>query len=359
MAIISTITITNTLKINKPTSQDSPLQSDGYNNRNDNNNNNNNNPMMRQPTKIVLPNKKPMKWSTGVAPGEYGGPPTTTKLRKYWGGEKEDPITSSDLIWNRDFMPRMEKLLRDVDDADDAHIAATLEKPSGFLSLNRVMSLDSMEVDLSASLTATPKPVPEQLNPKAVEKVEIPARRWKLAPTKREQEKWDRATKATTGGSDLLLRETRKPRGDPEVLAAQSREQYFKLKNKLQILTVGIGSVGLVSAYISYTPEIALSFGAGFLGSLAYIRMLGNSIDSMASTGATRVMKGAANQPRLLVPVALVMIYNRWNEIGVPQYGLMHLELIPMLVGFFTYKIATFAQAIEEALPVVGDKSEI
>ncbi|XP_076895133.1 ras-related protein RAB1BV-like [Bidens hawaiensis] len=34
------------------------------------------------PTKIILPNKKPRKWSTGVAPGDYGGPPTT-KLRKY------------------------------------------------------------------------------------------------------------------------------------------------------------------------------------------------------------------------------------------------------------------------------------
>lgn len=37
----------------------------------------------------------------------------------------------------------------------------------------------------------------------------------------------------------------------------------------------------------------------------------------------------------------------------VPQYGFMHLELIPMLVGFFTYKIATFIQAIEEAIPQV------
>lgn len=69
------------------------------------------------PTKIILPNKKPQKWSTGVAPGEYGGPPTTTKLRKYWGGEKEDPITSDELIWNRDFMPHMKRLIGDNDDA--------------------------------------------------------------------------------------------------------------------------------------------------------------------------------------------------------------------------------------------------
>lgn len=70
-----------------------------------------------RPTKIILPDKKPQKWSTGVAPGDYGGPPTTTKLRKYWGGEKEDPITSDDLIWNRDFMPHMKRLIGDSDDS--------------------------------------------------------------------------------------------------------------------------------------------------------------------------------------------------------------------------------------------------
>lgn len=62
-------------------------------------------------TRIILPKEKPLKWSTGVAPGDYGGPPTTTKLRKYWGGEKEDPLTSDDLIWNRDFMPGMKRLI--------------------------------------------------------------------------------------------------------------------------------------------------------------------------------------------------------------------------------------------------------
>lgn len=31
----------------------------------------------------------------------------------------------------------------------------------------------------------------------------------------------------------------------------------LQLKNKLQFLTLGIGGVGLLSAYVSYTPEIA------------------------------------------------------------------------------------------------------
>ncbi|KAF6159302.1 hypothetical protein GIB67_032073 [Kingdonia uniflora] len=312
-------------------------------------------------TRVILSKKKLMKWSTGVAPGEYGGPPTATKLRKYWGGEGEDPITSDELIWNKDFMGRMERFIRES--SAELEPPPPKEKPSGFLSINRAMSLDSMNVDLSKELTAPSKRV-LQLQVEAARQSRLTAQgngaatpKWRLAPTRREQEKWDRATKATTGGTDAMLRETRQPKEDPKVSAAEAREQYFKLKNKLLNYTLGIGGVGVISAYVSYTPEIAVSFGAGFLGSLVYIRMLGSTIDSMAD-GSRGVIKGAVGQPRLLVPVALVLIYSRWNGIVVPEYGFMHLDFIPMLVGFFTYKIATFTQAIEEAVTIVQNKTQ-
>ncbi|KAL3632787.1 hypothetical protein CASFOL_025771 [Castilleja foliolosa] len=305
----------------------------------------------RLPTKIILPNKKPVKWSTGVAPGDYGGPPTTSKLRKIWGGD-EDPLASDDYLWNKDFMGRMKKLIQDPDDlSSDPSSASSKEEPSGFLSLNRVMSLDNLEVDLSKELRANSGSIAEQQVDEQT--VRGAVTKWRAAPTRREQDKWDRATKAATGGSDVMIRESRRSREDPEVLAAQSREQYLKLKNRLQVLTLGLGGVGIVSSYFSYSPEIAASYGAGFLGSVAYMRMLGNSVDSMAG-GARGLLKGAIGQPRLLVPVVLVMFYNRWNGILVPQYGLMHLDLIPMLVGFFTYKIATFMQVIEDTVNAAG-----
>ncbi|KAK4487057.1 hypothetical protein RD792_006372 [Penstemon davidsonii] len=312
-------------------------------------------PNNRLPTKIILPNKKPLKWSTGVAPGDYAGPPTTTKLRKYWGGDV-DPLESDDYLWNKDFMGRMKKFIKDSD-ADNDVSPVPKEVPSGFLSLNRVMSLDNMEIDLSKALSPASAPVVEQKIEPEEQALSPTGRKWRPAPTRRELDKWSRATKAATGGSDVMFRESKKPRGDPEVLAAQSREQYFKMKDKLQFQTLGIGGVGLVSAYFSYTPEIAISYGAGLLGALAYMRMLGNSVDAMAD-GARGLIKGAAGQPRVLVPVVLVMLYNRWNGILVPEYGFMHLELIPMLVGFFTYKIATFAQAIEAALSPASAETE-
>lgn len=255
-------------------------------------------------------------------------------------------------------MARMKKFVKDQpDDLSLSVNKAKEDEPSGFLSLNRVMALDSLEVDLSKELLAPPMPRSEDVVEKNIPIDNRKSPRWKLSPTRREQEKWDRAYKAATGGSDVMFRELRCPQGDPEVLAALSREQYFKLKKKMQILTLAIGGVGLLSAYVSYSPEVAASFGAGLIGSLVYIRMLGSSVDSLAD-GAKGLVKGAVAQPRLLVPVILVMVYNRWNGILVEDYGVMHLQLIPMLVGFFTYKVATFVQALEEALTVVKNEPQ-
>uniref|UniRef100_A0ACD5VI66 Uncharacterized protein n=1 Tax=Avena sativa TaxID=4498 RepID=A0ACD5VI66_AVESA len=323
----------------------------------------------RRPVKIILPKKKPEKWSTGMEPGSYGGGPTTVKPRKYWmGKEDRDPVgNKDDFIWNKNFMPHMERVIANGGTDTPATIARVAPADEeGFLSFNRAASLDSVDVDLSKELLAPTKSIlrtqveaarrGRSTGAEAVNRSTFI--RWKLAPTRREQEQWDRATRATTGGIDVILRESQKKvqqKVDPKVASAEAREQYLKLKENLQLLTLGIGGVGLVSAYVSYTPEIAASFGVGLIGSVVYLRMLGTSVDSLAG-GTKAAAKGAAAQPRLLIPMVLVMMYNRWNAILVPEYGFMHLELIPMLVGFFTYKIAMFTQAIQESIPDVGNR---
>jgi ATP synthase protein I len=67
----------------------------------------------RRPVKVILPKKKPQKWSTGMEPGEYGGGPATIKPRKYWWGKEDrDPVgNTDDFIWNKDFLPYMERVI--------------------------------------------------------------------------------------------------------------------------------------------------------------------------------------------------------------------------------------------------------
>lgn len=312
-------------------------------------------------TRLLKPRnnkKKGWQWSKGTAPGEYGGPPTHINPRKYWG-DVSDPITNrNDFIWNKEWLD-----LVHVVPAEPPQVQSPKqEQEVGFLSLSRAMALNSLEVDLTQELMEPSKSVLEQqveaarLGLPTDEAITADKPRWRVISTRREQQQWDRASKAATGGTGILLRNANKSREDPAISAAQSKQQYIQLKQRLQLITLGLGGLGTVSAYMSYSPEVAASFGAGLLGSLAYIRMLGNSVDSYGVKGVQGTVRGALGQPRLLVPVVLVMMYNRWNGILVPDFGFVHLDLIPMLVGFFTYKIATFVQAMQDVLPTFGAK---
>ncbi|KAE8701080.1 Phosphoenolpyruvate carboxylase 3 isoform 1 [Hibiscus syriacus] len=180
-----------------------------------------------RPTKLISPEKKARKWSAGVAPSDYGASPTTSKLRKYWGGENEDPLTSDDYIWNSEFVDRMKKLIQDpnADAVEDSSLQSSPvklhfsfhrficliltmgEEPSGFLSLNRVMSLATLEIDLSKELTSPSKPVLV-----LQQDVEFTTQDASIVLLSR-----------------TMFRELRRPQGDPELLAAQSRNSTLRL----------------------------------------------------------------------------------------------------------------------------------
>lgn len=44
----------------------------------------------------------------------------------------------------------------------------------------------------------------------------------------------------------------------------------LQLKKRLQLLTLGIGGVGVVSAYVSYSPEIAARWAWKIITSVSY-----------------------------------------------------------------------------------------
>lgn len=63
--------------------------------------------------------------------------------------------------------------------------------------------------------------------------------------------------------------------------------------------------MGFPASYV--LQDTAASYGVGAVGSLAYLRMLNRSIDSVG--GFT--VGAALGQPRLLVPVILTAAFNR------------------------------------------------
>lgn len=288
------------------------------------------------------------KYSRGDAPGEYGGPPVDIRIRKTWGGNDPDPVTDPEkYIWHSDWKKRLDSEAAEPSEASKA----TKEDDSGFLSLGRSFALDSLDVDLSAQLSQPSKATLERQVAAArraenleKEKNEGDVIKWQFAPTRGEERLWEKATKYNSGGSKMLLREN--PAKDREA----SIIRFQNLKNDLLLYTVGIGALCDVTAYVTYSPEVTASYAAGLVGAILYIRMLSSSVEALGENSVGGAAKGAIGQPRILVPVILVMVFNRWNNIVAPNYGVMELQLIPMLVGFFTYKAATLIQTFKEVM---------
>lgn len=71
---------------------------------------------------LSLLEKKPLKWTCAAAPLHHGGPLETSDLRKYWGGggEEEDPLSSDEFIWNKDFVERFKRMIREPDPSSDS-----------------------------------------------------------------------------------------------------------------------------------------------------------------------------------------------------------------------------------------------
>eukprot|EP00850_Spirogloea_muscicola_P024036 SM000427S15754 [mRNA] locus=s427:4739:7607:+ [translate_table: standard] len=277
-----------------------------------------------------------------------------------WGGGKiKDPITDSeDYIWNANWRRRMEEedARAEAEAAERAAAQDGKRKPkqSGFLSIGRALALNSVDVDLSAELGKATKATLRGQVEAAQQASDLQKRRanaeqdrkikWNMVPTRAERIQWERNKHAGVNGNYALLKE----KVDPQKAAAEAKLKYDQLKLKLQSWTLAIGGGCTVAAYFSYSPEIAASYAVGLAGSLVYVRMLSKSIDSLGSSAIGTAVKGAIGQPRLLVPVVLVMAFNRWNEILVPEYGLLQLQLIPILLGFFTYKAATLVVTFED-----------
>lgn len=142
------------------------------------------------------------------------------------------------------------------------------------------------------------------------------------------------------------------PEEEAQLRAAVEEEQrrYEELKQELSLWTAGLTAACFAATYAFYTKEIAASYGVGALGGYLYLRLLNKSVDSLGTGGAG----GALGQPRLLIPVILVLAFNRWNQLKADEVGL-HLQLLPMLLGFFTYKGAViaknFGQLAKEMMP--------
>lgn len=218
----------------------------------------------------------------------------------------------------------------------------------GRLSLAKTkQDLNSMDVDLTAQLlskpsspSSSPSNIPTiQVVPKPKSKDDTTLQR----KTQRESRSWSRSARY---GSKPIASSNTTP--DQEAEQEEDALAYDKLKAELYLWTIGLTAVCLTAAVTFYGRDVAASYGVGALAGFLYLRSLSRSVDGFGSG------LGGAGSPRLLIPLILAAGYNRYNSLVAEETGVT-LSLLPMLVGFFTYKVAVVGkQGIDLADDIFG-----
>lgn len=110
--------------------------------------------------------------------------------------------------------------------------------------------------------------------------------------------------------------------------------QYDKIRNELLANTIFVGVLGLCAAWGFGTVKEVQSFAVGLAGSVAYVYLLSRSVDQMATAAReTGMQSGDALQPARVAILVLLVIASAKNSDT--------LSVLPVLFGFFTYKVAT------------------
>jgi ATP synthase protein I len=109
-----------------------------------------------------------------------------------------------------------------------------------------------------------------------------------------------------------------------------SMTEYIQLKRELFITTIVIGIVVFVSVWLAYELNVALNYLLGAVVGLVYVRMLAKEVDKLGYE------KTRLNSNRLAMFVGVMILAMR-----VPQ-----LQVLPVFLGFLTYKVALFIYAI-------------
>lgn len=260
------------------------------------------------------------------------------------GGQDNTDVTkrggryTSDFVWNTKWQDTLDRQ-QAREEAELAKQNAPQEAKAGGLSFSRVSNMQSLDVDLTAQLQEAQSKHEQRLKEAAVMAAAASARRdADVPPTQGEARRWLRSGRYSR---KVVALAPANPEATAALAAQQAAEEkeYQRLKAELQTWCQGTALTCFVATVIFYSKDTAASYGVGAVGSLAYLRMLNRSIDSVG--GFT--VGAALGQPRLLVPIILTAAFNRWNTLAAHDVGIT-LQLLPMLLGFFTYKAAVIAK---------------
>jgi ATP synthase protein I len=116
--------------------------------------------------------------------------------------------------------------------------------------------------------------------------------------------------------------------------ADPSIQEFYQLYRELLITTLVLTGITFISVWTVYSVNIALNYLLGACTGVLYLRMLAKDVERLGRE------KQELSKTRLALLVILILLASRWNQ----------LQILPIFLGFLTYKATLIIYVIRVAL---------
>ncbi len=116
--------------------------------------------------------------------------------------------------------------------------------------------------------------------------------------------------------------------------SASAMAEYYQLQKELYIWTFTLSGIAFFSVWWFYSLETALSYLIGSCAGVVYLRLLAKNVEGLGRD------KKRLSQTGLAVFIGVMILATQWKQ----------LELVPIFLGFLTYKGAIIAYVLRTTL---------